>query len=395
MRGATSSRIGWDIYDPRAIRDGTMYSVIFDDTLKIGTRNNPDTLTTKSFSLIDRTRGDTLLLESEAFRPGTEFPTFDRFGDPLGFRLMFFLEPFIVMNTVESGWRQNEEEIYPPSLDPYNAPGFVKGLRNPQDYRVYVVGDAEGQSIELQITNNITLPARPTNVEVYRVLPDGTEDPVDYAFGDLTGPDFTSPLDTTPAKWSADPNLGESDLLILYEPQVGDEGGDPVITWQIGLNFTFNERRDPVQGEVVDIVTRKPFLSTDEFSFTTKAPTVDPDSARAALENVRVVPNPYVATNTFETLNPFATGRGPRALKFINLPPEATVRIFTVSGRLLRVLRRNEGSNEDLTAAELMDGSLEWDLQSNDNLTVAYGVYLYHVEAPGIGETTGTFAIIK
>ena len=42
-----------------------------------------------------------------------------------------------------------------------------------------------------------------------------------------------------------------------------------------------------------------------------------------------------------------------------------------------------------------MNGTLEWDLESSDNLTVAYGVYLFHVEAPGIGEKTGTFAIIK
>jgi len=28
-------------------------------------------------------------------------------------------------------------------------------------------------------------------------------------------------------------------------------------------------------------------------------------------------------------------------------------------------------------------------------LDIAYGVYLYHIDAPGIGERTGKFAVIK
>src|SRR5690606_30089757 len=108
-----------------------------------------------------------------------------------------------------------------------------------------------------------------------------------------------------------------------------------------------------------------------------------------------VVPNPYVATNRFEQQNPFSTGRGPRVIRFINLPPQCTVRIFSVNGRLVRELSMNEGSNGSVTSADLLDGTVEWDLMSEDGLTVSYGVYLYHVEAPGFGEKTGTFAIIK
>ena len=107
-----------------------------------------------------------------------------------------------------------------------------------------------------------------------------------------------------------------------------------------------------------------------------------------------------VVTNQFEPLNPFANGRGPRRIKFTRLPPDATIRIFTVSGRLLKTLRRDYGDNDGLPrdpyeAEFLLDGTLDWDLQSDDGLGVSYGVYLYHVSAPGIGEKTGTFAIIK
>jgi hypothetical protein len=32
---------------------------------------------------------------------------------------------------------------------------------------------------------------------------------------------------------------------------------------------------------------------------------------------------------------------------------------------------------------------------TKDNLAISYGVYIYHVEAPGIGEKIGKFAVIK
>jgi len=172
-------------------------------------------------------------------------------------------------------------------------------------------------------------------------------------------------------------------------------GGGEGVTWRISLDITQTGRRNPQQGDVATLITRKPFLSSDVFEFTARGPTVDREVARSLLDQIRVVPNPYIATNRFEQQNPYSTGRGPRAIHFIHLPPQATVRIFTISGRLVRTLRLNEGSNDGLDAASLMNGTLVWDLLTEDGLEVSYGVYLYHVEAPGIGEKTGTFAIIK
>jgi hypothetical protein len=42
-----------------------------------------------------------------------------------------------------------------------------------------------------------------------------------------------------------------------------------------------------------------------------------------------------------------------------------------------------------------MDGSAEWDLLTKDNLSASYGIYIFHVDAPGIGTKVGKFAIIK
>jgi len=41
------------------------------------------------------------------------------------------------------------------------------------------------------------------------------------------------------------------------------------------------------------------------------------------------------------------------------------------------------------------DGAASWNLRSRDGMDVAPGVYVYHVEAPDIGEVVGKFAVIK
>ena len=401
VQGSTSSTIRYRVMDPTVIKDNHTYRITFEDTLIVGTAVIPDTLTTKSFSVTDVTEDEVVISRSQDFRQGTSFPVFDDFGQPLGFQLIFTSEPFVSVDRTKTCWNRVDgvctgaSTNMPTTLDPYVAAGFVKGLRNPTDYRVKVVGAGQGQSTELQVRRTVTLPSRPTNVEVYRVTPEGQEIPVDYAFWDITGDDFVSATATTAATWSADPARGESDLLILYETKVGDDGGDKIVTWRIGLNFTVADATLPVAGDVADIVLRKPFLSTDAFEFTTSLPSVSKSNPDSLLAQVRVVPNPYVVTNEFEALNPFSTGRGPRVIKFMNLPPEAIVRIFTVGGKQVRELRLNEGSNDGLSPDALLNGSLSWNLESEDGLTVSYGVYLYHVEAPGLGEKSGTFAIIK
>ncbi len=46
-------------------------------------------------------------------------------------------------------------------------------------------------------------------------------------------------------------------------------------------------------------------------------------------------------------------------------------------------------------SSAINNGTAEWDLLTKENLSTAYGVYVYHVDAPGIGEHIGKFAVIK
>jgi hypothetical protein len=154
------------------------------------------------------------------------------------------------------------------------------------------------------------------------------------------------------------------------------------------VRFDANEGAEPGAGDVFQVVTRKPVSSSDAFAFSTIASSVDNDAARAALDAIRVVPNPYVAAASWERpLPPTVTsGRGERRIDFIHLPAMSVVRIFDVRGALIRELRHDSPIN---------DGTVSWDLRTRENLETAYGVYVYHVDAPDVGERTGRLALIK
>jgi hypothetical protein len=158
-----------------------------------------------------------------------------------------------------------------------------------------------------------------------------------------------------------------------------------VITWAFTVQFD-SSRVLPAAGDTAKLVLTKPFRTRDVFEFTTNAQKVDPELAKGSLDRIKVVPNPYVAAATWEERNPFNTGRGPRSLHFNHLPKDCTIRIYTVSGELVATL---EHHGTDL------EGTAEWNLLTRDNLSVSYGIYIYHVDAPGVGEKIGKFAVIK
>jgi hypothetical protein len=143
----------------------------------------------------------------------------------------------------------------------------------------------------------------------------------------------------------------------------------------------------PADNDRYYLATDKPFAVGDVFSFQTLGASISKAQAKVELAEICVVPNPYVATNVVEPLNPLdRSSRGYRRVYFDHLPQRCTIRIFTLAGELVRTIEHN---------TDIDDGKEFWDLLTKDNMEVAYGLYFFHVEAPGIGETTGKFAIIK
>lgn len=109
----------------------------------------------------------------------------------------------------------------------------------------------------------------------------------------------------------------------------------------------------------------------------------DPASGRRG--KVRVVPNPYKESERWDLAETDFDPSG-RRICFMNLPEQATIRIFTESGDLVEVLEHDRGSD--------VEGETCWNLVSRNNQIVVSGIYIYHVETP-VGETIGKFAVIR
>ena len=179
------------------------------------------------------------------------------------------------------------------------------------------------------------------------------------------------------------------DSLNITETVIFDtlfSGSDTVYTDTTIYDTTFLEVIDPVQGDIFKVAINRPFSMADIYSFTSTASKIDRAEAKDLLNQIAVVPNPYVVTASWEPKHIYQSGRGPRKIDFINLPSKCTIKIFTLSGYLVDTIEHST-FNEN--------GSESWDMLSKDGLEISYGVYLYHVEAEDIGETTGKFAVIK
>jgi hypothetical protein len=367
-QGTSSGQIGFNIVDPRTVKDGHEYEMTFQDTLI--RRITGDILTTKNFTLTDRTDNVVKLFRSPLFAEGQESPLID------GFRLSFVNEERVQVNAEASRW--SATGIYNFQFSPVQFL-LLNGEQRPNDYQVIFgeIGIATSKDTTIRSgTTVVPLPAKPVN---FQVIDFNTKEPVTFAFAELNGTD---------GKFSTHPtNANLTDAILFLEPNAA---GQLVWTWQVILRNVPRENRNPEAGDTLSVLLRKPFLSGDVYRFTIQGEKESVDLAREELNRIKVVPNPYVAAAGWEPRNTFSSGRGTRKLAFIHLPRRCTIRIFNVNGVLIDTLEHPADGS-----AELDDGEAEWDMLSKDEFEIAYGIYVYHIDAPGIGQKTGTFAIIK
>jgi hypothetical protein len=90
-------------------------------------------------------------------------------------------------------------------------------------------------------------------------------------------------------------------------------------------------------------------------------------ATEAGLQLAHTVPDPYYVTNAYEqsTEN--------KVIKFVNLPSNAIIRIYSLSGVLVRVLEHHASA----TSEEV------WDVRNRNGQVVGSGVYFFHIEAGG------------
>jgi hypothetical protein len=130
----------------------------------------------------------------------------------------------------------------------------------------------------------------------------------------------------------------------------------------------------PETGTVFRITTFKPNSPLDEFTFTTPAPTYA--RSEEALDAIKAVPNP------FYLYGPYDPAVGNYQIKFHHLPQECSISIYNLAGDFITRIDKND----DTPFAT-------WNLQTDNRIPVASGIYIYVVDAPGFGQKIGKMAV--
>lgn len=93
------------------------------------------------------------------------------------------------------------------------------------------------------------------------------------------------------------------------------------------------------------------------------------DVAKDALALINIVPNPYYAYSAYEKT------ALENIVKITNLPEKCTVSIYTLNGTMVRKFNKDDPKT-----------SLDWDLKNTARIPIASGLYIIHVDVPGVGE---------
>ncbi len=395
-----TGRIDLELVDDAAVRNGFEYQIVFQDSALQGL--------TKSYSLIDLQSPDTVFIpalnETFVVDP-TQSITFQQGIDTIlvngkkvgvdtnvytapydtlvnqsrvlngntkivhGFRAQIINDAQIRRDTSKSGF-QNINSTIPPNYT-FNVFKATKqgqpdvlGVGMPYDYVVEfydtVVDTSKADTLFFPPIPSNIVPSREVKFKVKNATTNQYIDFVYLTFGTLS-----------------------SGYSIWFLENIE---GTVHRTWRIDIQYRTPNTPLETQG-VLNLATLKPFSRFDIVQFKMDAARIDNAQAKADLDKIKVVPNPYVVTHAGEArlLSSQTSGRGEREIRFTYVPPGAKISIFTVRGEKIKTL----------THEELYTGDVSWNLRTEENLDVAYGVYVFVVEVPDIGTKIGKFALIK
>ena len=365
VSGVATGQVELQVVVPTAVQNGHRYRLSFVDDSSMtgmnGTGENLYTGVTRGICFIDVNRSDTLLTPEKDFSGAA---LSDQIFD--GFVLNIRNAHDIVMKsaTWESGITNLQATM--------NSTG---GKAVARDYEVRILDVGADTSLS---TNAIT------NFQVWDVT--DAVHPFKTRFRMTTN--RTEPE-------SLKSKLSAGDDLWIYIKKSVSTSGQVTFTqraWHLYITMPADAPDGatqivPQKGSRLHLTTTKPFDRNDVFEFTMTGNQVTVQSVKNELDDICVVPNPYIATSTLERkIINTEIGRGDRRIDFVNLPAECTINIFTVAGRLVRTIHHS---------TDIDKGREIWDLRTKDGLEIASGYYFYYVETPGIGGKKGKFAVIK
>ena len=383
-----------EIIDESDIRNGFQYQIVFEDT-GLASR-------TTNWSLLDLQTPDTVYvpLAGDTFivNPNDSIPlpegtdTIYVNGSPVavagpyykanyqvlvdkstifegetpirhGFRPQLYNDHTII-DTSQTGFTDIESDPEPEyQVFPFVAlnPNY-NGYNIPNDYKIEFFNTIVDTSVADTVGEGIfnIVPPKVANFKVKNITKD---EYIDFVY--LT----TGAISTTHSIWFKEFIKGRY-----------------VRTWRVNIRYRYANAPLEQTGSF-DFATLKPFSSEDSFFFTVEGARINNSLAKSELDKIKVVPNPYIVTHSGEErLLSFQTsGRGEREVRFTYIPPGSKISIFTVRGELVKTLYSDN----------LYVGDVSWNLRSEENIDVAYGIYVYVVEAPNIGNKIGKLALIK
>ena len=349
------------ILDPDSMKSFNTYRVEFYNNSPFN--NNPY----PSYRVINYSTNDTLL----KFTPfsGNKIQTLVMQGFSVGLTN----DSLVTVDFTNTGWKTgSSNNIIQVSDTAYAAAFQSKRIDYPADFEIRFTNPLQGDA---SFPQGSFFQPIPSNIIVKNV----TEniDHVQFIFYDKDNDQQFTPGDA---------------ILIAVGDSAGKRATDFTnshISWAIKLvkdtTISTPNQRLPQPGDVIKISTTKPYRTGDYIEFTTQKADFNRSKALVDLDKIAVVPNPYVGAASWEPATAI-TGRGERLVYFIHLPNKCTIRIYTISGNLVKTLYRD---------APVTDGQEPWDLTTKDGMSLAFGVYIFHVDAPGIGTKIGKFAIIK
>jgi hypothetical protein len=361
--GPGTGTVTGQILDPDSLRNSHAYKVGFIDSTAFHNDPNP------VYYLVDMATGDTLVKPHQM--PSSKVVT------PVvhGFSLTIQNDPGVSIDRATTGWvKGNSNYITEAGFNSDFGQGAlaIRRVDYPADFEIRFTAPGAGK---LALPRSTFSEPNPSNVIIKNLTEN--RDSIEIVFFDENS--------------NANLDFGEAVFIA-----VGDSAGkrassfkDAKFTWSIFLKkdttIADANQRPPQVGDVFRIMTRKPFRTGEYFGFRSTAPQYSAQKAKNDLGNVTVVPNPYAGAASWEPATT-SVGRGVRRIFFTHLPRLCSIRIYSIAGSLVQVLEHN---------STIDDGEEAWNLVSRDGMDIAYGVYVYHVEAPGVGATVGKFAVLK
>ena len=188
----------------------------------------------------------------------------------------------------------------------------------------------------------------------------------------ITGDDYelsftTNIIDANDTRVLILVNTSTSDTLLVNQ-LLSDESGDNIPVTE-GFRLY-----------VKDIDDGTGFSNTIHYEFTTTAQSYSTSSSLGenALSELRVVPDPYIVSNSVET------GEFGKRLKFNHLPDKCTIKIFTLTGDYIADIEHDAPTGYEF-----------WNMRTKNDQYLAAGVYLYYATTPDGDIKKGRFLVIR